>query len=82
VWQKHTKCSLQAFKRVFTSPSSTDEEQPVDSVTRSAHNRNSGERRTRRDVATLLGMRSVQPRAIAYVSVQVQTIKLDICILY
>ncbi|KAG1889142.1 hypothetical protein F4604DRAFT_1876909 [Suillus subluteus] len=36
----------------------------------SAHNRNSGERRTRRDVATLLDMRSVQPRAIAYVSVQ------------
>ncbi|KAG1886592.1 hypothetical protein F4604DRAFT_1675484 [Suillus subluteus] len=57
-----------AFKRVFTSPSSTDE-QPIDSA-RSAHNRNSGERRTRRDVATLLDMRSVQPRAIAYVSVQ------------
>ncbi|KAG1848140.1 hypothetical protein C8R48DRAFT_677345 [Suillus tomentosus] len=64
------KLLVKAFKRVFTSPSSTDKEQPVDSVARSAHNRNSGERRTRRDVATLLNMRSVQPRAIAYVSVQ------------
>ncbi|KAG2084830.1 hypothetical protein BD769DRAFT_1374681 [Suillus cothurnatus] len=44
------KLLVKAFKRVFTSPSSTDEEQPVDSVTRSAHNRNSGERRTRRDL--------------------------------
>ncbi|KAG1787335.1 uncharacterized protein HD556DRAFT_1448824 [Suillus plorans] len=65
------KLLIKAFKRVFTSPSSTDEEQPVDSA-RSAHNRNSGERRTRRDVATLLDMRSVQPRAIAYVSVQLR----------
>ncbi|KAG1854864.1 hypothetical protein F4604DRAFT_1685870 [Suillus subluteus] len=62
------KLLVKAFKRVFTSPSSTDE-QPIDSA-RSAHNRNSGERRTRRDIATLLDMRSVQPRAIAYVSVQ------------
>lgn len=31
-----------------------------------------GERRTRSDVAALLGMRSVQPRAIAYSAVQVR----------
>ncbi|KAG1717552.1 hypothetical protein EDB19DRAFT_1922582 [Suillus lakei] len=63
---------VKAFKRVFTSPSSTDEEQPVDSVARSTPRRNSGERRTRRDVSTLLNMRSIQPRAIAYVSVQLR----------
>lgn len=33
--------------------------------------RTQGERRTRSDVAALLGMRSVQPRAIAYSAVQV-----------
>ncbi|KAG1828062.1 hypothetical protein EV424DRAFT_1318659, partial [Suillus variegatus] len=43
------KLLIKAFKCVFTSPSSTDEEQPVDSA-RSAHNRNSGERRTRHDL--------------------------------
>ncbi|KAG1785968.1 uncharacterized protein HD556DRAFT_1450170 [Suillus plorans] len=63
---------VKAFKRVFTSPSSTDEEQAVDSVARSALGRNSGERRTRRDVSTLLNMRSIQPRAIAYISVQLR----------
>lgn len=63
---------------MFTSPTSTYEEQPADLAARSVRNKNSGERRTRRDVSTLLNMRSIQPRAIAYVSVQVQTIQLNI----
>ncbi|KAG1832488.1 hypothetical protein EV424DRAFT_1563873 [Suillus variegatus] len=63
---------VKAFKRVFTSLSSTDEEQAVDSMGRSALGRNSGERRTRRDISTLVNMRSIQPRAIAYISVQLR----------
>ncbi|KAG1741591.1 hypothetical protein EDD22DRAFT_959020 [Suillus occidentalis] len=66
------KLLIKAFKRVFTSPTSTYEEQPADSAARSVRNKNSGERRTRRDVSTLLNMRSIQPRAIAYVSVQLR----------
>jgi len=61
---------------MFTSLSSTDEEQHVGSnpVTHSPYSRNSGERHTWCDVSTLLNMRFIQPRAIAYMSVQVQTI--------
>ncbi|KAG1728759.1 uncharacterized protein EDB91DRAFT_1023995, partial [Suillus paluster] len=62
---------IKAFKHIFTSPSSTDEE-PVDSVTHSAQSKNSGEHCTQRDVSTLLNMRSIQPRAVAYVSIQLR----------
>ncbi|KAG2046346.1 hypothetical protein BDR06DRAFT_1014796 [Suillus hirtellus] len=48
---------IRTFKHIFTSPSS-------------AADATQGERRTWSDVATLLGMRSVQPRAIAYSAVQ------------
>ncbi|KAG1791946.1 hypothetical protein EV424DRAFT_1336898, partial [Suillus variegatus] len=44
------KLLLKAFKRVFTSPTSTYEEQPADLAARSVRNKNSGERRTRRDL--------------------------------
>ncbi|KAG2090398.1 uncharacterized protein F5147DRAFT_748244 [Suillus discolor] len=44
------KLLIKAFKRVFTSPTSTYEEQPADSAPRSVWNKNSGERRTRRDL--------------------------------
>ncbi|KAG0698533.1 hypothetical protein DFH29DRAFT_1002776 [Suillus ampliporus] len=63
---------IKAFKRVFTSPTSTDEEHTIDSMTRPTQSKNSGERCTRRDVSTLLNMRSIQPRAIAYVALQLR----------
>ncbi|KAG1893345.1 uncharacterized protein F5891DRAFT_963076, partial [Suillus fuscotomentosus] len=47
---------VKVFKRVFTSPSSTDEEQC----------------RTWCDISTLVNMRSIQPQAIAYISVQLR----------
>ncbi|KAG2056605.1 hypothetical protein BDR06DRAFT_879719 [Suillus hirtellus] len=54
---------IRTFKHIFTSPSSAadaqpDEELPIELT--------QGEHHTRSDVATLLGMHSVQPRAIAY----------------
>ncbi|KAG2159780.1 uncharacterized protein EDB93DRAFT_1099241 [Suillus bovinus] len=59
-----------AFKHVFTSPTSTYEEQPADLAARSVWNKNSSEHRTWCDVSTLLNMWSIQPHTIAYVSVQ------------
>ncbi|KAG1897730.1 uncharacterized protein F5891DRAFT_1191658 [Suillus fuscotomentosus] len=65
---------VRAFKHIFTSPSSAGEIQPdQDEFSREPRykrSRTSGEWRTRSDVAALLGMRSVQPRAIAYSAVQ------------
>ncbi|KAG1903121.1 uncharacterized protein F5891DRAFT_978157 [Suillus fuscotomentosus] len=67
---------VRTFKHIFTSPSSAgeirpDEEEPL-GYQESSHKRSrtSGERRTRSNIATILGMRSVQPRAIAYSAVQ------------
>lgn len=66
---------VRTFKHIFTSPSSAadarpDEELPLEPLPK--RSRTQGERRTRSDVATLLGMRSVQPRAIAYSAVQLR----------
>ncbi|KAG1818347.1 hypothetical protein EV424DRAFT_1323921, partial [Suillus variegatus] len=44
------KLLVKAFKRVFTSPTSTYEEQPADSAACSVRKKNSAERRTRRDL--------------------------------
>ncbi|KAG1787313.1 uncharacterized protein HD556DRAFT_1434435 [Suillus plorans] len=61
---------LRTFKHIFTSPSSAGEMQPDEEAFHREpsykRSRTLGERRTRSDVAALLGMRSVQPRAIAY----------------
>ena len=69
--------ACKAFKHIFTSPSSAaetrpDEESPPEPLYK--RSRTQGERRTWSDVATLLGMWSVQPRAIAYSAVQVHSI--------
>jgi hypothetical protein len=67
--------AFKAFKHIFTSPSSAAETRPDEESTPEPlykRSRTQGERRTRSDVATLLGMRSVQPRAIAYSAVQVR----------
>ncbi|KAF8131920.1 hypothetical protein EV363DRAFT_1449624 [Boletus edulis] len=55
-----------SFKVIFTSPSSVDEDHDTPEKRRRA------ERSTRRNVAQLLKMNKVQPRAIAYVAVQLQ----------
>ncbi|KAG1786245.1 uncharacterized protein HD556DRAFT_1449862 [Suillus plorans] len=69
---------VRTFKHIFTSPSSAgeirpDEEEPL-GYQESSHKRSrtSGERRTQSNIATILGMRSVQPRAIAYSAVQLR----------
>ena len=61
-------CSVfgQSFKLIFTSPTSIDEEDDAPAKCRRA------ERRTRANVAQILGMKKVTPRAIAYVAVQVR----------
>ncbi|KAH0832176.1 hypothetical protein J3R83DRAFT_13091 [Lanmaoa asiatica] len=56
---------LKAFKLIFTSPSSADKED-----TNGPTKRCRGERRTRANVAHLLKMKQVTPRAIAYIAVQ------------
>src|ERR1700683_4193124 len=69
VW--HTKRS-QAFKYLFTSPTSAnDDASPNDALQPSAKRAKRNLGATRSHVASLIGMRSVTPRAIAYVAVQV-----------
>ncbi|KAH7903714.1 hypothetical protein BJ138DRAFT_1107442 [Hygrophoropsis aurantiaca] len=73
---------VRAFKYIFTSPSSAEEpagnnedegqDQPQAPLRKRRKTSNSGERRTRSCVASLLGMTSVQPRAIAYIAVQLR----------
>ncbi|KAG1718990.1 hypothetical protein EDD22DRAFT_963484 [Suillus occidentalis] len=66
---------VRAFKHIFTSPSSAAETRPDEESTPEPlykRSRTQGERCTRSDVATLLGMRSVQLRAIAYSAVQLR----------
>ena len=71
---------LQAFKHIFTSPSSADSEDVVDDTDQEdqtpmerppKRQRGSSEKRSQAHVATLIGMKSVSPRAIAYTAVQV-----------
>lgn len=80
--------SSQAFKQIFTSPSSvspdefgSDDEDDSDiDESESPCKRQrlmdaaNGRGRTRSHVAALLGMKAVQPRAIAYIAVQVRGI--------
>ncbi|KAG1802485.1 hypothetical protein EV424DRAFT_1584541 [Suillus variegatus] len=67
---------VRTFKHIFTSPSSAGETRPDEETFHQEplykRSRTSGERRTRSDVAALLGMRSVHPRAIAYSAVQLR----------
>ncbi|EGO03939.1 hypothetical protein SERLA73DRAFT_175638 [Serpula lacrymans var. lacrymans S7.3] len=63
---------LKAFKMIFTSPSSARGDEncaPAIYLDRS-HSR--GEKSTRSHVASLMGMRTVTPRAIAYAAVQLR----------
>lgn len=58
---------LQAFKFLFTSPSSVD----IDNENPPPAKRSKNKKATRSNVASLIGLRSVGPRSIAYVAVQV-----------
>ncbi|KIK82396.1 hypothetical protein PAXRUDRAFT_832234 [Paxillus rubicundulus Ve08.2h10] len=62
---------LKAFRCIFTSPSSAESGEDQN-ARRNKVQRTSGERRTRCDVAGLLKMHEVQPRAIAYGAVQLR----------
>jgi hypothetical protein len=63
---------FQAFKYLFTSPTSAnDDTPPNDAPQPSAKRAKRNLGATRSHVASLIGMRSVTPRAIAYVAVQV-----------
>lgn len=61
----------QAFKLIFTSPTSVDVDENQLVVPNVLAKRRRGERRTRPTVATLLKMKRVTPQAIAYIAVQV-----------
>ncbi|KAG2117395.1 hypothetical protein BD769DRAFT_1672622 [Suillus cothurnatus] len=73
---------VKAVKYIFTSPSSAEEDPEIlqpDASTETPsqvhllkRRRTTGERRTRCDVAGLLQMKSVQPRALAYTAVQLR----------
>ncbi|KAF8440992.1 hypothetical protein L210DRAFT_3399936, partial [Boletus edulis BED1] len=60
---------VKAFKLIFTSPSSVTDKSVLDPR---PHKRRFAERCTRTNVAGLLRMKKVEPRAIAYVAVQVR----------
>jgi hypothetical protein len=67
---------LQAFKFIFTSPSSVQDiecQEDVDEHTPSTRKRSRRNQKapTRGHVANLLGLKSVTPRSLAYVAVQV-----------
>ncbi|KAF8142052.1 hypothetical protein EV363DRAFT_1291948 [Boletus edulis] len=63
---------LKAFKYIFTSPTSaTKMDEKDDGQGEQKRFRREG-CRTRSHVAALLGMKSVRPRAIAYIAVQLQ----------
>jgi len=67
---------LQAFKFLFTSPTSAhdinDENDLENKAPRPPKRARSQKAPTRGNVASLLGMRAVTPRSIAYVAVQVR----------
>ena len=76
--------ALQAFRHIFTSPSSadcedvaddTDEEDQTPTEPPLKRQRGSSEKRSRAHVAALIGMKAVSPRAIAYTAVQVSIIR-------
>ncbi|KAN0078438.1 hypothetical protein V8E55_010495 [Tylopilus felleus] len=59
---------MKAFRVIFTSPSSVDEETDPAIIPNDRAKRHRGERCTRTHVAGLLRMKKVAPRAIAYVA--------------
>jgi len=66
--------TLQAFKYIFTSPSSADltaDDLNSEFLLAQPRRHRRNERCTRTNVATLLRMKTVAPRAIAYIAVQV-----------
>lgn len=69
---------FQTFKFLFTSPTSAqsiDTDKDVDEpASRPSKKRRNNRAPTRGHVANLIGMRSVTPRSIAYVAVQVRTL--------
>lgn len=66
---------IQAFKFIFTSPTSAediDDEKDVDEPARKPYKRSRRQRApTRGNVANIIGMKAVTPRSLAYVAVQV-----------
>ncbi|KIM54426.1 hypothetical protein SCLCIDRAFT_31116 [Scleroderma citrinum Foug A] len=73
------KMLIQAFRHIFTSPSSANSVDVVDDTDQEDQTpmepppkcqRDSSEKRSRAHVAALIGMKSVSPRAIAYTAVQ------------
>lgn len=62
---------LKAFKAVFTSPTSADDIDNEEVEASSSGKCCRGEQRTRAHVAALIGMKTIQPHAIAYVACQV-----------
>lgn len=63
------KLLVKAFKQIFTSPTSVLK---MDDESSPRKRRRRDERRTRSHVASLLGMKSVSPRAVAYTAVQLR----------
>ena len=66
--------TLQAFRYIFTSPSSaefTADDLNSEFLLSQPKRCHRGEQRTRTNIATLLGMKTVMPHAIAYIAVQV-----------
>ncbi|KAI6164767.1 hypothetical protein EDD17DRAFT_1506196 [Pisolithus thermaeus] len=82
------KLLVQAFKHIFTSPSSADVDSVADdtddeiqaSTSEPPLKRRKGptDKRTRSNVVSLIGMKSITPRAIAYTAVQVKGGRLNI----
>ncbi|KIK21883.1 hypothetical protein PISMIDRAFT_103324, partial [Pisolithus microcarpus 441] len=76
------KLLVQAFKHIFTSPSSADVDSVADDTDDEIqastselplkHRKGPTDKRTRSNVASLIGMKSVAPRAIAYTAVQLR----------
>ncbi|KAN0094395.1 hypothetical protein V8E55_002682 [Tylopilus felleus] len=62
---------MSAFKLIFTPPSSSDKEDSNADVV-VTHKHCHRERHTRKHVASLIRMKKVDPRAIAYIAVQVR----------
>lgn len=68
---------IQTFKFIFTSPTSAediDDEKDVDEPSQKPYKRRRRQRApTRGNIANIIGMKSVTPRDIAYVALQVYT---------
>ena len=70
---------FQAFKAIFVSPSAAEALENESAEGTSSARRHRGERRTQAHVAKLIGIKSVEPRAIAYAACQVsRSLSIDI----